>query len=141
MRQLYLFLYLGTLTLFCACSPVIKTKIFAPRPVLEAQENVAVFWPEKDTIPDHLVIGKVCIGNSGLKSNCTLPAVLEKAKAEARRAGGNALMVIEHQLPDGMVTCHQVVALILEVDPGKLPFVEPVPVPEVKATVTDLSPP
>ncbi|MBK8882528.1 MAG: hypothetical protein IPN67_09150 [Bacteroidales bacterium] len=63
---------------------------------------------------DAEVIGTVKIGDTGFTAtkNCTFQDVLKSAKDEAKKAGGNAIKIIDH-IPPGKSTCHRITAKIL----------------------------
>ena len=82
-----------------------------------------VVLTESEVVPDQAeLIGSIKVGDNGFSTNCSYEQVLELAKMEARKAGGNLLKITEHQLPTLMgSSCHQIKADILRVaDPSKI---------------------
>ena len=63
------------------------------------------------------VLGLVRIGDTGFTTNCSYDIVVESAKLEARKAGGNMIKITDHTLPSVLgSSCHQITARILKVD-------------------------
>jgi hypothetical protein len=61
-------------------------------------------------------LGLVKIGDSGFSTNCSYEVVMKEAMLEARKAGGNAIKIIEHRPPSAVVSsCHRITARILRV--------------------------
>lgn len=132
---------LASIALFLAsCGPVIYTKVREPYQPLHSHEEVR-FYGLKETVPDStVVIGTIKIGDSGFTTDCSWNTVLEKAKTEARKMGGNGLKLTSHLLPTVMgSTCHRITADVLKLknlpEPVAVqaapPVNEPVPAPDV----------
>ncbi|MEO6683373.1 MAG: hypothetical protein ABIN48_11190 [Ginsengibacter sp.] len=85
-------------------------------PTLDYKQAVLVIGIDQPE-PDHAeVLGKVKIGDNGLTLDCTYETVIDKAKMEARKVGGNAIKIIEHKPPSTLGTsCHRITANILRV--------------------------
>lgn len=107
---------LTALFLFCACNPKVTTKVSKTYPVLDYQKEVFVFGIN-DTIPNTAeIIGQVKVGDNGFTAKCDYETVLETAKLEARKAGGNAVKIVVHKLPSLLgSSCHRITADILRV--------------------------
>lgn len=102
--------------LLVSCSTqiqVLKVKDFPP---VEANKEVRVF-EEGETIPVNTeTIGKVKIGDSGFSVNCSYPVVIEQARNEARKMGGDALRIVVHKYPSIWgSSCHQILADVLKI--------------------------
>lgn len=100
-----------------SCNPKITTTISRTYPPIDYREEVTVIGLG-DIEPDNAeFIGQVRIGDSGFSTNCSYAVVLEKALLEARKAGGNAIKIIEHQLPSAFgSSCHRITAKILKIE-------------------------
>lgn len=100
-----------------SCNPKISTSISQELPALSYDEEVIVLQIG-EAVPEGAVkIGKVKIGDTGFTTNCKYEVVLEKAKLEARKNGGNILKIIEHQPPSILgSSCHRITAEILKVE-------------------------
>ena len=104
------------LLLLTACSPKISTSITKTYPALDYREEVVVIGLDDPMPADAEQIGTVKIGDSGFSTDCGWDIVIEKATAEARKAGGNAIKIIKHSPPNALgSTCHRITALILKV--------------------------
>ncbi|ODS81366.1 MAG: hypothetical protein ABS46_11665 [Cytophagaceae bacterium SCN 52-12] len=120
----------GLLLLFVsACSPKVSTSISKHYDALDYREEVAVWMPGDDSPKDAEVIGTVKIGDSGFSTDCGLDVAIEKAKDEARKAGGNAIKITRHQPPSFWTSsCHRIRADILKIDAsGIIKADEPAP--------------
>lgn len=98
-----------TMSLMASCSPKVITSVTNPLPAKETSE-VAVF-DEGAIVPNSAqVIGQVRVTDGGFcpTGKCRYPQVVEIAKQQTAKAGGNALYVRQHQLPDGHSTCHRI---------------------------------
>ena len=113
MRQFYPFIL--PLFLF-GCGVAINTQIFVKRPVLNFDEHVEVFETFEDAPDAAVLVGKSSIGDSGFSTNCNYEVVLQKAKEEARKAGGNAIKITEHKKPDILSSCHRIKFNILFIE-------------------------
>ncbi|MDC7217994.1 MAG: hypothetical protein PQJ28_03120 [Spirochaetales bacterium] len=74
--------------------------------------------PLSESIPEAAIqLGEIKIGDTGFSTNCTWEVVIEKAKEEARKAGGNAIKITEHRPPSVMgSSCHRIKAAILKLE-------------------------
>jgi hypothetical protein len=103
-----------------SCSLGIKSTITKNYPALNPTDSVQVI-PLHAAIPANAEqLGTVRIYDAGT-FNCGYDVVMDAAKAEARKAGGNALKIIEHYPPSVWSTCHQVIAMILRFDATAIP--------------------
>ncbi|MDP4291882.1 MAG: hypothetical protein Q8908_12435 [Bacteroidota bacterium] len=108
---------IAVLFVFISCSPKISTNLSKSYPALDYKQEVAVIELDQAEPAGSEVLGQVRIGDSGFSINCGYDDVLDKAKLEARKAGGNAIKIIEHQLPSVFgSSCHRITAKILKVD-------------------------
>jgi hypothetical protein len=116
MRQIAIFSF-GCILILCSCSPKITTSITTNYPPLNYKEDVRVFGMQ-DAVPANAQqIGIVKIGDTGFTTDCSWEFVIDKAKTEARKVGGNAIKITEHLAPDVWTsTCHRITAKILRVD-------------------------
>lgn len=111
------FSYLLILYFFTACGPKVNTtftKNYAP---LDYREEVLVLDVQAP-IPDNADnLGTIKIGDTGFSTDCDWNAVIEKAKLEARKVGGNIIKIIEHKPPTTMgSSCHRITAYVLRLD-------------------------
>jgi hypothetical protein len=113
----YLIFLLGMLLILNACSPKIATSVNKNYAVLDYREDVRVFDVEETEPDDAELLGTVKIGDTGFSTNCGLDVVIDKAKMEARKIGGNAIKITKHTPPNMWGnSCHQITADILKVD-------------------------
>lgn len=108
-------LILFDLILSGSCSPVITTSMEQSLPLSGSEEEIKVFGINTEIPADAEILGIIKIGDTGftLTKNCGYQDVLDKAKLEAKNAGGNAIKIIEH-IPPGKSTCHRITARILK---------------------------
>ena len=118
MEKLYRLLFIPTLFLFSSCNTLISTSVTKSYDPVEYTEDVAVF-EQNQPIPDRAeLLGQVKIDESRftLASNCTYNVVINEAKYQARKIGGNAIKITEHTLPSETSSCHKIEAYILKID-------------------------
>ncbi len=111
-------LFLFTIILLLnSCSPKISTNIGKKYPALDYKQDVLVIelnQPEPDGAE---ILGEVKIGDNGLTTDCSYETVIDKAKMEARKVGGNAVKITQHKLPSAMgSSCHRISARIIRVN-------------------------
>lgn len=95
-------------TLF-SCSPKVVTSV-TNTSYTNPTSEVRVY-DEGAIVPNTAqVIGTVRVGEGGLTptKRCRYPIVLDLAKQETAKAGGNALFVRSHQYPDIKSSCHRI---------------------------------
>lgn len=113
------FAVLILLTIFAVgCSTSIKTTL--------ADKSLASLAPTADVVvvgtDDALpagarLIGKVKVGDSGFTTDCGYNTVVGQAKAEARKAGGNAIKLTSVKKPSAFgSTCYRIEADILSIN-------------------------
>jgi len=116
-----LFLVVGTLLSLNSCSPRISTSLSKNYAGLDKTQEVKVI-DLSDDVPVHSeLLGEVKVGDSGFTSHCDYETVLEAARQEARKAGGNALKIVKHQYPDVLSSCHRITASIYKVSSFEVP--------------------
>lgn len=52
-------------------------------------------------------IGEIRVGESGFTVQCDYDTALKTARAEARKAGANLMVIVEHRVPGLWSTCHR----------------------------------
>ena len=116
----FLIFLVGLFIFAISCSPKISTSISKNYAALDYRENVVVFGLE-DAEPENAeLLGTVKIGDSGFTTDCSLETVIEKAKTEARKIGGNAIKITKHDSPSTLgSSCHRITANILKIDDTK----------------------
>nr|WP_299388355.1 hypothetical protein [Allomuricauda sp.] len=104
------------LFLMGACNPKINSAFVKQYDTLEYSEDVVVF-ELKDKIPENAeILGLVTIRDTGFTVKCNYETVVNEAKLEARKAGGNAIKITMHKKPNFWSTCHRIDASILKID-------------------------
>ncbi|MDB4335006.1 hypothetical protein OAA06_01465 [bacterium] len=100
-----------------SCNPRISTKLNISYPAIDYRDEVAVIGLNEEAPDNAELIGKVNVGDTGFTTNCEYDFVLDQAKLEARRVGGNAIKIIKHNRPNPMgSSCHRIKAIILKID-------------------------
>ncbi|MCK4661442.1 MAG: hypothetical protein KAT68_01145 [Bacteroidales bacterium] len=117
MKKLHVLLILIILIAFSSCNPKISTSISKSYPPLDYKQEVVVIGLNQQVPENSEVLGQVKISDTGFSTNCGYDIVTDKAKLEARKAGGNAIKIIEHKPPTAMgSSCHRITAIILKVE-------------------------
>ncbi len=106
--------FFALICVLTGCNPKVTTQIVKSLPETDKYQGVEVIELNQEVPKNVEIIGRVKVGDTGftMTSNCTYYAVVEKAKEEARKMGGNMIKITEHKLP-GMSTCHSITALVL----------------------------
>jgi hypothetical protein len=108
------------LLLTLSCAPKVKTKISQKYAPLDYKEEVVVLEMHEAPPGGTELLGTLKIGDAGMTMQCNYAQVLEKARVEARKFGGNIVKITDHKLPDFMSTCHRITADVLRADPGEV---------------------
>jgi hypothetical protein len=109
-------LILAALFAVVSCAPKVSKTITRSYPPLDYREDVLVLDIQTPVPNNAIEIGTIRIGDSGFSTDCGWNTVIEEAKTEARKAGGNAIKITEHKPPSMASTCHRIKALILYID-------------------------
>jgi hypothetical protein len=102
--------------LFTSCAASLTSSIQKTYAPLDYRQEVRVFEIDEQTPPNAEKLGTVKVGDSGFSTDCDYDVVIEKAKTETRKAGGNALKITKHSLPDIWSSCHRITADVLKVE-------------------------
>jgi hypothetical protein len=116
MKTLNVSLILSILIAFSSCSPRISTSLSKSYPPLDYKQEVFVFGVNDDAPSHSEVLGQVKVGDSGFSTKCNYEVVMDQAKLEARKVGGNAIKIIKHKKPNLWSTCHRITAQILKLE-------------------------
>lgn len=111
----YIFVSVFVLVSLSACGPRVVTNLEHHYETLDYKAKVLVLDLDEAIPSDAEELGDIKLGDTGFSTNCNYDVVIEKAKFEARKAGGNALKIIEHKRPSLMSSCHRITAKILRV--------------------------
>ncbi|MEI6556009.1 MAG: hypothetical protein WCL70_10485 [Paludibacter sp.] len=110
-----LFLYLIIL-LLSSCTPRITTSLIKKEKPL-SKNSIVVVYDKNDTLPAATKkLGTTRVNDNASTVEFDYNFVVEVAKLEAGKAGGNAIRIIKHQLPNLLNTGHEVYADILKID-------------------------
>jgi len=116
MKQISILL-IGCALLLGSCAPMISTKISKTYSPLDYREEVIVLGLHDPIPANSEELGVVKIGDNGFSANCGWDIVIDKAKIEARKIGGNAIKITDHILPSAFgSSCHRITAKILKVE-------------------------
>jgi hypothetical protein len=117
MKKIHGLFIISALMLFSSCHPKISTSISKSYPPLDYKQDVVVIGLDQSEPDSSEFLGQVKIGDTGFSTNCGYDEAIDKAKLEARKAGGNAIKIIEHIPPSIMgSSCHRITARILKVE-------------------------
>jgi len=119
-------LLISLLWLLASCTPNVYPTIYTRHSSLDRQEVVRVF-ERSEIIPENAeFLGRVKVQGVGFSIKCSFNEVVNLAKAEARRVGGNAIQITHHSAPNSVSPCHNIIANIYKIDglemvPNKAP--------------------
>lgn len=116
MRKISILL-IGCVLILSSCTPKISTTISKNYSALDYREEVKVFGLQDPVPTNSEELGIVKIGDTGFSTICGWDVVIDKAKMEARKVGGNAIKITDH-IPPSMMgsSCHRITAKILKVE-------------------------
>jgi hypothetical protein len=115
LKRKYLFILLGACLMISSCNPKVTKSIIRTYPPLNSSTEISVLDLRTPIPIGAENLGSIKIGDSGFSTNCTWNTVIEKAKSEARRVGGNVIKITEHKQPDIVSSCHRIKVTILKV--------------------------
>ena len=99
------------------CSPKITSNFTTSHTPLNKDMEVMILDIDAPMPENAEVLGQIKIGDTGFTTkNGNYAAVLNIAKDEARKAGGNVVKITEHKSPDMLSSMHRIEADILRVD-------------------------
>ena len=103
------------LCLLASCSPKVTSTMYHSYSSLPPETPVKVFYKE-DLPAGSKEIGQVRVSDTEFSTGCDSLTVISKIKNEARKAGGNAVLITEHKKPSVWgSSCHQMTAMVLNV--------------------------
>ena len=116
MKEIHVLTVFAVLIFLGSCNPKISTSISTNYQPLDYKQEVVVIGLSQAEPDNSEYLGEVKIGDSGFSVNCGYDVVIDQAKLEARKVGGNAIKIIEHKPPTAMgSSCHRITARILKV--------------------------
>lgn len=116
MKKKFILLF-GFILLLYSCSPKISTTINKTYTPIDFREEVRIFGIQDEIPANSEVLGVVNIGDTGFSTNCGWDVVIDKARTEARKAGGNAIKITEHTSPSTFgSSCDRISAKILKIE-------------------------
>ena len=116
MKKLKLLLSITVILIFYSCSPRISTSISKNYPPLDYKQKVVLIKLDQPKPENSEELGQIKVGDSGFSTKCNYEVVIDNAKLEARKVGGNAIKIIKHKTPDLWSSCHRITAIILRVE-------------------------
>lgn len=109
-------LFLFLITFLSSCTPRITTSLIKHEKPLSGNTKIIVF-DKNDTLPaSSEKLGNIRVNDNMSTDEFDYNSVIELAKLEAGKAGGNAIRIIKHQLPSLLNNGHEVYADILKTD-------------------------
>lgn len=113
----HLLITIWAAAILSGCSPKITSSFTSHHTPLAKDAEVLVLDMAAPMPENAGVIGQIKIGDTGFTTkNGNYAAVLNIAKDEARKAGGNVVKITEHKSPDMLSSMHRIKAFILRVD-------------------------
>lgn len=117
MKQKHKLFLFGFLIFQISCSPVVTTNISKTYPTLNYKDEVLVISKDDVEPESYEFLGFVTVGEDGGSENCTFDIVVNLARLEARKVGGNAIRIMRHNPPKPFNSqCHVIKADILKIE-------------------------
>lgn len=107
-----------SLVILCSCTPRITTSLIKSKKPLPKNTIVAVYNKNDTLLDASEKLGTTRVNDNASTAEFDYNSVVELAKVEAGKAGGNAIRIIKHQLPNLLNTGHEVYADIIKMDTG-----------------------
>ena len=108
--------FLALMLILSACSAKISSSLIKSYPPLDYDLEVMVLGLNDEVPFEAEHIGTIRIGDSGFSTNCRYDVVIDLAKLEARKVGGDAIKIVKHNQPDVWSSCHRITAEILKLN-------------------------
>lgn len=106
-------------------SPRINLQITKEYPPLDFKEEVKLFETNEDLSSKGEELGVIKLGDTGFTTDCNFVQMVEYAKIEARKVGGNAIKIIDHKKPDLISTCDRIAVMIYKLFDANAPIPNP----------------
>ncbi len=116
MKHTLKLLLVVTIILLGSCSPKVETNLIKNYNALDYNEEVLVIGLNEERPKKSEFLGLITIKDSGFTTKCSYKDVLNEAKLEARKIGGNAIKITTHRPPSVGSSCHRITADILRID-------------------------
>lgn len=102
-------LLLTAFVMLTGCSATVSTTIVKKYDPLDYRQEVYVVGLHQSILVGQAQeLGEIKIGDSGFSTDCDYETVIEKAKNEARKIGGNVVKITDHRFPSALSTCHRI---------------------------------
>lgn len=116
MKKLILLQGIACALLLSGCAPKITSNLAKTYKPLSVDAPVEVYSAQGKVPVDAEVMGEVSVKDGGATTKCDSLTVINHIKDEARKAGGNAVLILKHTKPSIWgSSCHQMVASVLNV--------------------------
>ena len=104
----------GALFLTTGCAPSVYTSIQKSYPA-RIEGSTVLVYDMADSLPEPAeVLGSVTVKDSGFSVNCNYAKVMQRAKDETNKIGGNGLHLFWHKEPSVLgSSCHRIAAHML----------------------------
>ena len=104
----------GALFLTTGCSPSVYTSIQKSYPA-RIEGSTVLVYDMADSLPEPAeILGSVTVKDSGFSVNCNYAKVMQRAKDETNKIGGNGLHLFWHKEPSALgSSCHRIAAHML----------------------------
>ena len=101
------FYFALSLILFSSCSPIFISSIEKKYETLVYDEEIIVLELNDEISENFELLGKAKIRDGGFSSRCNKEALVDIAKREARRLGGNVVQITSSKKPNFWNSCHR----------------------------------
>ena len=112
-KPLFFSLSLVTL-LFLSCGPKIILQITKTYPAIDYSKQVTLFKQEIPVDQDYEKLGEISLKDTGFTTRCSYSEILNRAKLEALKVGGDAIQINQLIRPDFFSGCFRLEASILK---------------------------
>lgn len=107
--------------LLSSCAPKITSNLSKKYPSLDNDAPITVYSNLHQAPFGSETLGTVKVSDSGISTHCDSLTVINRIKEEARKAGGNAVQILEHKKPSIWgSSCHQMTASVFHITDAQI---------------------
>ena len=113
--RIYFFLFVVVVLLLTSCVAKLTSSIQKTYAPLDYKQEVIVFEIDEEMPVDAEKLGTIKVRDSGLTDSDDL-VVIDKAKIEVRKVGGNALKITQYKTPNLWSYYHRITADVFKIE-------------------------
>jgi hypothetical protein len=108
-----------------SCNPLVRNSITQVYPQTKQPSEIKVLELGSPEPLQAEKIGSIAVEEGGFTTNCSYEVVLQYARVEAARSGGDMIRITDHKTPNFWSTCHRIAADVYRYSFESLPLDTP----------------